>query len=60
MGGGHVPTPVAIPKQSSADVQAAAEAERQRIAKAMGRSATILGGDSLGESQQRGKTLLGQ
>lgn len=48
-----------IPTQSSADVQAAADAERQRAALAYGRSSTILGSADTTAAPNAQRTLLG-
>lgn len=63
MGGGKTPALPALPTQSTADVQAAAQAERQRWAAAQGQQATILGSaqnQQLNPANVQRKTLLGQ
>jgi len=54
------PPPVSeIPKESDAEVKAAALAERRRLQLMRGRSSTILTSGGLGEASIGRKTLLG-
>lgn len=60
MGSPKIPAPVSGPGANSAEVQAAADQERQRQALAQGRQSTILGGLSQQQAGQTAKkSLLG-